>query len=196
LHSPPDEELVAACLRHEAAAQQALYHRYGPYTLGICRRHMADDMEAEDTHQIAWMRTFNKLNQWAERGPLRAWLRRLFVNVCISAYQKRKRQNQWLGPMPDTESAETIDPTPVADFAAQEQLLRLVAALPEGARLVFNLFAVDGYSHAEIAELLNITEGNSRQQLLRARSRLAQQINGIGLARGNSSTSFTTSQPN
>ena len=156
---------------------------------------MPDDMEAEDTHQIAWMRTFGKLNLWVQKGPLRAWLRRLFVNVCISVYQKQKRQKQWLGPLPDQETMEVMDPTPLADFAAQEHLLKLVAALPAGARLVFNLYAVDGYTHAEIAAILDISEGNSRQQLLRARTRLAQQINGIGLPKGNPEPAIITSLP-
>ena len=171
-----DEQLVAACLRLEGPAQQALYARYGPYTLGICRRHAADMMEAQDTHQVGWLRTFNKLEQWRESGPLRAWLRRLFVTVCINAYQKRQRKAKWLAPMPGEEADEIADPTPTEDFAERELLLGLIAALPEGARLVFNLYAIDGYGHAEIADQLGISEVASRQQLRRARAQLAAKL--------------------
>lgn len=133
-------------------------------------------MEAEDTHQVGWLRTFDKLGQWKENGPLRAWLRRVFVSVCINAYQKRVRQNRWLESLPEDGELNLADTTPVEDFAERELLLKLIAALPETSRLVFNLYAIDGYSHAEIATELSITEGASRQILLRARTHLARQL--------------------
>jgi RNA polymerase sigma factor (sigma-70 family) len=173
-----DAALVAACLQRNVQAEEVLYKRHGHYTLGICRRHTPDTMEAQDWHQNGWIRSFEKLHTWDQTGPFRAWLRRVFVHVCLGALQKKKKQWQWLAPIPHAAMAEVADPSPVQDFVAQEHLMACIAALPTGARLVFNLFAIEGHSHAEVAEILGISETNSRQQLVRARATLAQQLQG------------------
>lgn len=172
-----DELLVEGCLKGRPSAQHSIYNRYGPFTYGICRRYSADSMEAEDLHQVGWMRAFDKIATYKNDGPLGAWLRKLFVHVCLNAWQKRKNQLRWLSAETDNPNArEVSDPTPPSDFLQLEQLTQLISALPEGARLVFNLFAVEGMNHKEIAAHLNISEETSRQQLRRARLQLAKNL--------------------
>lgn len=172
-----DEELIRDCLNGKSSAQHALYKRYGSQTFGICRRYTADLMEAEDLHQIGWMRVFDKLATFRSDGPLGAWMRKLFVSVCLNAFQKRKNRLQWLTTSTENEQAMLIsDPSPPSDFLELEKLASLISQLPEGARLVFNLFAVEGMNHKEIAENLSISEETSRQQLRRARIQLSGQL--------------------
>lgn len=173
----PDEELIEGCLKGKSAAQYALYKRYGPQTFGICKRYSSDLMEAEDLHQIGWMRVFDKLGHYKYEGPLGAWMRKLFVNVCLTAFQKRKSTSQWITVGTDSEQAAIVsDPKPPSDFLELEQLANLISQLPEGPRLVFNLYAIDGMNHSEIAQSLQISEENSRQQLRRARLQLSQKL--------------------
>jgi RNA polymerase sigma factor (sigma-70 family) len=172
-----DEELILDCIKGRSSAQHALYKRYGPQTFGICRRYTSDQMEAEDLHQIGWMRVFDKISTFRNEGPFGGWMRRLFVSVCLTAYQKRKKQMQWLSFGTEDEVLRTVtDPNPPSDFLELEKLAQLISKLPEGARLVFNLFAVEGMNHKEIAESLGISEETSRQQLRRARIQLAGQL--------------------
>ena len=172
-----DEELIAGCLKGTPSAQHALYKRYGAQTFGICRRYTADLMEAEDLHQIGWMRVFDKLSLFRNEGPLGAWLRKLFVSVCLTAFQKRKNQARWIVVNTDHEKAlQVSDPSPPSDFLELEKLANLISQLPEGARMVFNLFAVEGMNHSEIAENLGITNETSRQQLRKARVQLSQHL--------------------
>jgi RNA polymerase sigma-70 factor (ECF subfamily) len=130
-------------------------------------------MEAEDLHQIGWMRTFDKLDAWKNNGPFRAWLRKLFLNVCIKAFQKSKRRSTWMGTASEQAMLDYPDTATNLDFAEEALLVKWISALPGDVRLVFNLFAIEGYNHEEIADLLSISVANSRQQLHRARKQLA-----------------------
>jgi len=175
----PDLELVEGCLKGQSSAQYALYQRYGSFTFGICRRYTSDKMEAEDLHQVGWMRVFDKLKLFRNDGPFGAWIRQLFVSVCLNAYQKRKSRLQWFAvSAEDDTTASVADPAPPSDFLELEKLAQLISQLPEGPRLVFNLFAVEGMNHKEIALSLDISEETSRQQLRRARITLSSQISG------------------
>lgn len=172
-----DHQLVEDCLKGQSRAQHELYKRYGPLTFGICRRYAKDLMEAEDLHQLGWIRTFDKLKSFQNTGPLGAWLRSLFVNVCLNAFKKRKSELQWLSIGLENENTlEVSDPNPPSDFLELERLTRLISELPNGPRLVFNLFAIEGMNHKEIAENLNISEETSRTQLRRARLALMENL--------------------
>jgi len=175
----PDLDLVEGCLKGQSSAQYALYQRYGSFTFGICRRYTNDKMEAEDLHQVGWMRVFDKLKLFRNDGPFGAWIRQLFVSVCLNAYQKRKSRLQWFAVSAEDDTAASVaDPAPPSDFLELEKLAQLISQLPEGPRLVFNLFAVEGMNHKEIALSLDISEETSRQQLRRARITLSSQISG------------------
>ena len=153
-------------------------------SLSVCRRYAGDRMEADDFNQLGWMRAFDRIGQYGAEGSLEGWLRQVFVHVCLNEVASRKRRLSWLLPLPtEGEAADWPALTPAAaDFLAQERLIEAIASLPEGARLIFNLHAVEGYGHAEIAQALRISEGNSRSQLLRARQLLAQRLTPAALA--------------
>jgi len=174
---PHDIQLVKDCLKGSPKSEYALYKKYGPLTFGICRRYTKDQMDAEDLHQTGWIKAFAKLKDFRQEGALGAWLRTVFVSVCLTAWQKKKNELKWLDF--SGESLETqwvADPKPPSDFLELEHLTNLISGLPEGARLVFNMFAIEGMNHMAIAEKLGITEENSRQQLQRARKKLKQQL--------------------
>ena len=172
-----DLELVEGCLKGQSSAQYGLYQRYGSQTFGICRRYSSDQMEAEDLHQIGWMRVFDKLSLFRNEGVLGAWLRKIFVSVCLNAYQKKKSKLQWYSiSNEDSAAIQVADPAIPTDFLELEQLAKLISQLPEGPRLVFNLFAIEGMNHKEISQALEMSEETSRQQLRRARITLSKQL--------------------
>lgn len=171
-----DLELIAGCLKGQPSAQKGLYMRYGSFTFGICRRYSADAMEAEDLHQIGWIRTFDRLATFNQQGPLGAWLRTLFVRVCLSAWEKKKSRMQWLQTTHEEAGLEVPDLKAPSDFLEMERLVKAMSALPEGPRLVLNLYAIEGMNHNEIATELGISEETSRQQLRQARIRIAKQL--------------------
>ena len=172
-HSP-DEVLVAACLRGNAQAERALFDRFAGSMVALCRRYCTDTDEADDLVQTGFIRLFEKLPQY-RGGSLAGWVRRVFVTNCLNAWRSRKRQN-WLEALP--EETENLAPTQpeVFDHLADAQLVDAIATLPEGARVIFNLFAVEGYPHTEIAQMLGITEGGCRAQYARARQLLQQKL--------------------
>ncbi len=171
-----DLELLQGCLKGQSSAQYALYQRFGPLTFGICRRYAADIMEAEDMHQLGWIRAFDKLDLYKNDGPLGAWLRRLFVHTCLNAWKKKKSRLQWFPLGPEDESLDVPDLVVQGDFLEMEELVKSMAELPEGPRLVVNLYAVEGMNHKEIAQELGISEETSRQQLRQARIRLGRML--------------------
>lgn len=171
-----DLELLQGCLKGQSSAQYALYQRFGPLTFGICRRYAADIMEAEDMHQLGWIRTFDKLDQYKNEGPLGAWLRRLFVHTCLNSWKQKKSRMRWFPAGSADESLQVPDLVVQGDFLEMEELVRCMGELPEGPRLVINLYAVEGMNHKEIAQELGISEETSRQQLRQARIRLGRML--------------------
>ncbi|UKN03659.1 RNA polymerase sigma factor [Paracrocinitomix mangrovi] len=142
---------------------------------GICLRYASNEAEAEDILQEAFIRSFKNLERWSQTGPLGAWLRKITVNTALEQYRKNKslkNLSQFL-------NGNDLQPT-VADDAIEqlelEDLMRKIQQLPTGFRTVFNLYAVEGYTHKEIGELLDISEGTSKSQYSRARVLLRNMI--------------------
>ncbi|MEO0731506.1 MAG: sigma-70 family RNA polymerase sigma factor, partial [Bacteroidota bacterium] len=129
--------------------------------------------EAEDVLQDAFIRLFDKLPKYGFQGSFAGWARRLTVNVALKTYQRKRFQMEQSGleHLPESGGA----PTAYAELGEQE-LLAMVQSLPEGYRIVFNLYAIEGYSHKEIGEMLGIQEASSRSQLLKARKMLQRKI--------------------
>ena len=170
--------LLAGCQRQEAAAQRALYERFAGLLFAVCRRYGSDRMQVEDMHQIAFVRIFDQIKSCRaqSRPELEAWLRRVTVNCCLAELARSKRHRLWLNDMPEHQSEPVAEGEPRLGHLDASQLQALIDALPEGARLIFNLFALEGYSHAEIASQLSITENASRSQLSRARQILRERL--------------------
>jgi RNA polymerase sigma factor (sigma-70 family) len=162
-----DEQLLSAVLREEPAAQRLLYDRFSRRMFGVCLRYCKHREEAEDVLQEGFVKVFQRIRSFNSQGSLEGWIRRVIVNTALEMLRKQK--------MVWTELQETDEPVMLATADTEldtESLLILIQGLPAGYRTVFNLFAIEGYSHREIAEMMGITEGTSKSQYARARAEL------------------------
>jgi len=165
--------LIKACLKHDVQAQRRLYELFAAQMLPVCFRYAGSKPEAEDILQEGFIKVFQHLPRYKDTGPLEAWIRRIMVNTAIDYLRRNKRRQQEL------ELNETIlDPKweDVLDQMEATFLMELIQELPDGYRMVFNLYALEGYSHQEIAKQLGISEGTSRSQYTRARKHLQRLI--------------------
>ncbi|WP_139922774.1 RNA polymerase sigma factor [Hymenobacter sp. DG01] len=169
-----DAELVAACRRGSAAAQQELYHRFAPKMLALCLRYVHHEFDAEEVLARGFVKVFRCLGQFEGRGSLEGWVRRIVVHEALSYLRRREILTLRLE---DCHTGHLATDLPTADVELQAaDLLRLVQELPAGYRAVFNLCALEGYTHPEVAALLGISEGTSKSQLSKARAVLQRQV--------------------
>lgn len=171
--SMSEKELIEGAKKRDARSQRALFDRYSPVLMGVCLRYCRNRAEAEDALQESFIRIFDKLHLYDFKGSFEGWLKRLTVNVALKSYQLKRFTHEQSGLEAVPEGSG--DPTAYARLGEQE-LMGLVMSLPEGYRLVFNLYAIEGYSHKEIAQALGIQEASSRSQLLKARKLLQRKI--------------------
>ncbi len=165
-------DLAKALAKGEARAQHVFYERYAGKFLSICKRYVSDLMLAEDLMVESMMKIFEKVGQFNFNGSFEGWAKRIVVNEALMQIRKKKEIRVDIA---DAEY-EIEHSFPAFDFEAEE-LMKLIQTLPDGYRTVFNLYAVEGYSHAEICDLLGISEGTSKSQLSRARKFLADALN-------------------
>ena len=166
-------DLIKGCLRQNRHCQAEVFRRYAGKMLTVCLRYARHRMEAEDMLQDAFIKIFDHIGQFQFNGSFEGWIRRIVVNTALKKYQQKSFQDETIGI--DEGYDLSLEPSVYADLQ-EEELLNLIARLPDGYRLVFNLYAIEGYSHQEIALMLNIEESTSRTQLLKARRILQQQI--------------------
>ncbi len=168
-----ETQLIAALRRGESRAHKVAYERFSGRMLAVCLRYCANRDDAEEVMIDGFMRVFEKIGQFREDGSFEGWIRRIMVTESLMFLRKNKQWRQEI-PIDDV----SIEPDYAwADTAIHENdLLRMVNQLPDGYRTVFNLYAIEGYNHAEIAELLGISEGTSKSQLSRARAILQANI--------------------
>lgn len=168
-----EQVLVASCLKGNRESQQQLYERYAPKMLGVCYRYAQSLEEAEDILQEVFITVFRKLGQFRQKAPLGAWIHRITVNTALNCIKSR---------LPASESLELLEQdaahatTGAETGQAEKDLMGLVRTLPYGYRTVFNLFAIEGYSHEEIGQLLGIKAASSRSQYARARELMMKKI--------------------
>ena len=168
-----ESQLVVALQRGEARAQKITYERYATKMMAVCIRYVANQDDAEDVLIEAFMRVFERVNQFRNEGSFEGWIRRIMVTEALMFLRKNKSLRQEV----PLESITTEPDYQWADEHLQaDDLLKLVAQLPDGYRTIFNLYAIEGYNHAEIASLTGISEGTSKSQLSRARALLQQKI--------------------
>jgi RNA polymerase sigma factor (sigma-70 family) len=164
-------ELIKDCLNGKRVAQEALYQKYSPTMFGTCLRYMNDETKAEEIMIAGFLKVFNHLDKYKNEGSFEGWIRKIMINEALNELRKRK---VWVEPI---ESANFVSAESYAvDNFAAEDLLKLIQALPTGYQTVFNLYAIEGYSHKEIADMLGISEGTSKSQLNRARAMLQKNI--------------------
>lgn len=169
IYRAQEEELIKGCIRRNHSAQKSLYERYSPKMYALCCRYVKDRMDAEDVLVTAFTKIFNRIDQYKGEGSFEGWIRKVMVNEALSFL--RKNRSMYLET--DLEAADREpDYSTLSDHLEAEDLMRLIQELPSGYRIVFNLYAIDGYSHKEIAEQLGISENTSKSQLSRARTYL------------------------
>lgn len=169
-----ERELVDACLRNERSAQKALYERFSGQMMAVCLRYAGNTSDASDMMQEGFIKVFEKLGQYKGDGALGAWVRRIMINSALIQIRKEKR-HAFHEDIDDSIGLEN-EQFSVLEQMAAEEILTLVSLLPDGYRTVFNLYAIEGYSHKEIAESLGITESTSKTQFHKAKIQLRHQL--------------------
>jgi len=163
-------------MRGSTQCQRQLYERFAGKMYAVCLRYARTQTDAADMLQEGFVKVFTKLDQFQFQGSFEGWVRRVMVNTALRAYQRRRFDAEQSG----TEHLQDVSIEPDAISALSEtELLNVINRLPDGYRLVFNLVAIEGYSHAEASVLLGIKESTSRSQLTKARRLLAEQIDAL-----------------
>lgn len=169
---------IEKCQAQNAKVLGDIFERLHPPLISLCYRYLGSFNDSEDVLMVSWMKVLERMQTFQYEHPLSfyAWIKKICVNECLGVL--RRRNNFHLLPLEELSPNEEPAAPVWSDLDAQ-LLLKLVAELPEGYRTVFNLFAVEGYSHAEIAKMLNITESTSKSQFRKARLRLIQCLNSL-----------------
>ena len=170
-----DEELRTLSIKGDGNAQNELYNRYAPKLWGVCLRYAKNKMSAEDILQEGFIRIFTYLDKYRGNGSFEGWMRRTMVNTAINYYKKNLKTGK---EMEYTEvfAAKSYEPDAISQIS-NEEVLGLIQELPQGYRTVFNLYVIEGFSHKDIGEALNISENTSKSQLSRARGILKDKVN-------------------
>lgn len=165
-----EENLIKKCASGNVLAQKTFYEKFAGKMMGVCLRYAKDYEEAEDVMQDAFIKIFGKLPNYKKKGSLEGWVRRIVVNTALDSYRKNKKHQQNV----DVDSVGYMleDKTFIIEELNANDLLAIIKTLPEGYQMVFNLFAIEGYSHKEIAERLGVTESTSKSQYSRAKKML------------------------
>ena len=169
-----EQQVLEACKKGDRTAQKTVYDSLAPKMFAVCLRYMGGREAAEDVLQEGFITLFSRLDSYAGEGSFEGWARKIFVNTALMSLRKRDA----LRGSEDLDSARDIRSDSVTQIQTigYHELLKLIAALPDGYRTVFNLSVIEGYSHKEIAQALGITEATSRSQLQRARMLLQDKI--------------------
>ena len=166
-----EDLIIAGCLNKNPVAQRELYNKYSPKMLSVCYRYAHTREDAEDMLQEAFVKVFNNIDTYANRGSFEGWLRRTIVNTCINVLKRNKKFSDSVE-LEHGENVQTKDN--IYSLMQARQVVECIRLLPIGYRTVLNLFAIEGYSHREISEILDIEESTSRSQHTRAKVMLEQ----------------------
>ena len=167
-------KLVKDCIRQKPAAQQQLYEHFAPAMLGVCYRYTKSINDAEDVLQEGFIKVFLNIDKYQATGELGAWIRRIMVTTALNYLKKNARYRSALV-FTETPLHPVSDDNPVVNLDAKE-LSELIRQLPTGYQTIFNLYAVEGFTHVEIGQMLGISNGTSKSQYARARHLLIEWI--------------------
>lgn len=166
-----EHELVRLAAENNRQAQQMIYVKFAPKMLSVCRQYIKDIHHAEDLMITAFMKVFTHLKKFEHKGSFEGWIRRIIVNECLSYIRAQKKVSFLEEECYKEDGFNNIE----SDFSVAD-IQFLIDKLPEGYKMIFNLYAIEGYKHQEIANLLGISEGTSKSQLSHARKILQQEI--------------------
>lgn len=170
----PESQLIAACVKKDPVAQRVVYERFYGKMVTVCQRYVGDKETAKDLVQDGFVVLFDKIGTYAGTGSFEGWARRLFVNTALS-YLRKNDALRYSEQIEGSVSKSVVSGRILEDIAAQD-ILRCIDQMPAGFRTVFNLYAIEGYPHQEIAEMLHINESTSRSQFSRARTWLQHKL--------------------
>ena len=169
-----EELIIDGCLKQDSSAQKALYERFSGKMFAICYRYAGNKQDAEDMLQESMVRIFSQIHQFQQKGSFEGWIRRVIVHTCINHLRKHKKFNDCV----DITQAEYLlsKSDSIPSIVQAKEIIECIGAMPPGYRTVLNLYALEGYSHREIATLLDIEESTSRSQYNRAKSLLESML--------------------
>ena len=170
-----DDELIIGCIQEDESCQRELFRRYAGRMLGVCQRYARSTADAEDILQDAFIKIFEKIYQFKSKGSFEGWIRRIVVNTALKKYTIIRYDKEVSGYEITDRNESSMEASAYAHLNEKE-LLGMINNLPDGYRIVFNLYVIEGYQHEEIAQMLKIQPGTSRSQLVKARNMLKQQI--------------------
>ena len=167
------EDIIKGCIAGKNEAQEALYNKYSRKMFGLCLRYTKDYSAAEDVLQDGFIKVLTNISSFKGKGSFEGWIRRIMINTALERYRK---QFQMYSISDNEEIIEKIAYNDVVDEISAKDLLKLVQELPPAYKMAFNLYAIDGYSHKEISEKLDISVGTSKSNLSRARKILQTKV--------------------
>ncbi|MDH5597576.1 MAG: sigma-70 family RNA polymerase sigma factor [Cyclobacteriaceae bacterium] len=173
IYQPSEEQLIKDCIQGDSKAQKRLFELFSGKMLGVCLRFISEFETAEDIMIGGFIKVYDKLNQFNFEGSFEGWIRKIMVNESLTYIRKNKHMYLQV----DIEAADREpDFNQLGNHLEAEDLLKMIQKLPTGYRTVFNLYAIEGFSHKEIAEQLDISENTSKSQLSRARVLLKKNL--------------------
>jgi RNA polymerase sigma factor (sigma-70 family) len=172
-------ELISACRQGSVRAQKQLYERFAGLMLTVCLRYLRQRADAEEAMLTGFVKVFRALEQYRHEGSFEGWIRRIMVNEALGQLRKKEPIHLAIDDM--VTDVPSTQATAESDMAAAD-LMQLLSELPAGYRTVFNLYAIEGYTHPEIGELLGISEGTSKSQLSKARAMLQRRLEAASAA--------------
>ncbi len=165
-----EEAILKGCLKNDATAQRELYNKYSSKMLAVCYRYAHNREDAEDMLQEGFIKVFLQIHTFENRGAFEGWIRRIIVHTCINILKKNKKFNESVDIIHATGIQVREESIPAIIQA--KQVVECIRILPIGYRTVLNLYAVEGYTHREISDMLDIEESTSRSQYTRAKAML------------------------
>jgi RNA polymerase sigma-70 factor, ECF subfamily len=175
-----EDQLIERCRNNDRAAQKILYNKYAGLMLAICRRYVFEKSEAEDILMEGFLKIFTKIGEFEGRGSFEGWMKRIFVNTAITNYHKSSKHNKNHYDIEEVYITKSEKPAFGESEFTQEELFNIIHSLPDGYKLVFNMYALEGYKHKEIADLLEIDINTSKSQYSRAKKLIRKKLEVLG----------------
>lgn len=167
-----EKQLIKACINNDSKAQRLLYEKYDALFFAVCKRYFTDIQQAEDALVKGFLKIFQNLKSYSFEGSFEGWMRRIMINECLMELRKNKIFHLNV----DDYSSSISSNQEASQQIEEDDVMKLLDYLPDGCRLVFTLYVIEGYKHKEIAESLGITEGTSKSQLNLAKTKLKEML--------------------
>jgi RNA polymerase sigma-70 factor (ECF subfamily) len=175
IQSSEKKSIIAGCKENESWARKKLYELYAPAMMAVCVRYTNNREDAKDVMQEGFIKVFTKINSFTEEGSFDGWMSRVFATTALEFLRKNYTYMTTTDSLSYDENIESCEASVVEQLSAEE-IMKCISELPPGYKTVFNLHAIEGYSHLEIANMLNIKEASSRSQFLHARQLLQMKL--------------------